>query len=147
MAARHGDWVVMSALLRQGVSINTEKKPVYGDTSAEQHDIFCPLIAAVAFKHKDLIDKILSVPQLNINLANMQGRTALMYAASQCDEDLVLLLLKCGANRSVSQCMSGGSLSQCVCVCVCMCDSIHELWVNDSASVLLSGPTIVCARF
>lgn len=102
LAARHGDWVVMSALLRQGVSINLRKPVAIADFPvSELHDMFSPLIAAVAYSQSELVEKILNVPLLEIDITNQRGSTALIYAATAGDESLVLMLLSKGADRYI----------------------------------------------
>jgi hypothetical protein len=127
LASKHGDWVVMSALLRQGISINTTRPtniPLVaatattntqaalmmqanaqykqqlmqpqlpqaqavtsvpqgqapGASTKTSYETYTPLIAAVVHKKTDILQHILAIKQINLDLQNELGRTALMYA-------------------------------------------------------------------
>ena len=97
LAAKHGDWTVLSALLRQGVSINATQKIIVGKD--RHYELHCPLIAAAAFNQKELLKRIVKVKDIDINAVNKLDQTALMYAAHNGDEVIVMTLLKAGANR------------------------------------------------
>lgn len=97
LAAKHGDISVMEALLCQGVSINAKKD--HTGAGGFQHDLYTPLIAACAYRQTELITAILTIPQVDLNIQNKIGMTALMYAASHGDEQVVLSLLSKKADR------------------------------------------------
>ncbi len=99
LAAKHGDWLVMKALLCQGISINATRQHVHPQTKEILHELYTPLIAAVAYGQKDLVKQMLELPEIDVNVSNLLGQTPLMYAATRGDEALVLKLLKSGANR------------------------------------------------
>jgi ankyrin repeat protein len=103
LAAKHGDWRVMNALLSQGVSINARKKHFVdgAGNTAISHELATPLIAAVAYNQKELVTSLITNTELNvdINATNEIGQSALVYAASLENESMVLFLLKHGANR------------------------------------------------
>jgi ankyrin repeat protein len=101
LAAKHGDWTVMSALLCQGVSINTQRNHMSKTGDQLHHELFTPLLAAVAHGQAEVVKRILDVPGVNVNLANSLNQTALMFAAARGDESTVLLLLSRGADRWV----------------------------------------------
>lgn len=101
LAAKHGDWTVMSALLCQGVSINTKRNHMSKTGDQVQHELYTPLLAAAAHGQFEVMKKILDVPEVNVNLANSLNQTALMFAAARGDEQVVLLLLNRGADRWV----------------------------------------------
>jgi ankyrin repeat protein len=101
LAAKHGDWTVMSALLCQGVSINTQRNHMGKNSDALQHELYTPLLAAVAYGQMEIVKQILDVPGVDVNLANPLNQTALMFAAARGDESVVLLLLSRGADRWV----------------------------------------------
>ena len=66
-----GDWLVMRALMWQGVSINTQRQHVGG--KGVQHELHTPLIAAAAHGQVDLLKNILSLPELEIDAVNLVG--------------------------------------------------------------------------
>jgi ankyrin repeat protein len=103
LAAKHGDWLVMKSLLCQGVSINKTKQHINPKTKDYVHELYTPLIAAVAYGQHSLIQQMLDSlsSELDVNQANLLGQTPLMYAATRGDEGIVLKLLKVGANRKV----------------------------------------------
>lgn len=101
LAAKHGDWAVMQALLCQGVSINTQRNHLNKTTEALQHELYTPLLAAVAHGQHEIVKHILNVPDVDVNLTNLHNQTALMFAAARGDENTVLLLLSRGADRWV----------------------------------------------
>jgi ankyrin repeat protein len=101
LAAKHGDWTVMQALLCQGVSINTQRNHQSKTTDQLQHELYTPLLAAVAYGQTEMVKHILDVPGVDVNLANSLNQTALMFAAARGDENVVLLLLSRGADRWV----------------------------------------------
>lgn len=118
IAAKHGDWTVVKALLNQGVSVNAT--PVIASESASKDvnastmlsnnigmisssnnspDLYTPLIAAASHGQHDIIKQLLHVPDINVNIANLEGQTALMFAAGRGDEPIVLQLLNNKADR------------------------------------------------
>lgn len=99
LAAKHGDWRVMSALLLQGVSINELK--CHTRDGVRRLELDHALIAAAAFGKTDLVKTMFRFCRslLNVNIANTVGQTALMYAAACGVEDLVLELLSNGCDR------------------------------------------------
>jgi ankyrin repeat protein len=109
LAAKHGDWVVMRALLCQGVSINTQRQHMNRAGDAIQYELFTPLLAAVAHGQMEVVRHIVSHPDVDINLANGLNQTALMFASARGDESVVLLLLYHGADRWVLD--SGGYIA------------------------------------
>eukprot|EP01033_Poteriospumella_lacustris_P005584 gene5584-3993_t len=128
LAAKHGDWLVMKALLLQGISINVVKEHVHPQ-KGRHYELDTPLIAAVSHGQYELVKKLLTelptyaagsssgsgpvadtaadddmmiFPQvLDVNQVNTIGQSALMYAAARGEENIVLLLLKHGADRYV----------------------------------------------
>lgn len=131
MASRHDDWAVMSALLRQCVSINTMRddaptsaQPMHSVANRRRsksivdekitleveaqwksfNSTYTPLIAAAAHCNTVLVMNMLRLAPiiyLDLNCRNQQGRTALMYAAQQLNEGLILMLLNAGADRTI----------------------------------------------
>lgn len=99
LAAKHGDWTVLSALLAQEVSINTERIHMNKINDTIQYELYTPLLAAVAYGQEVIVRKILEISDINVNLANPLNQTALMFAAARGDENIILLLLNHGADR------------------------------------------------
>lgn len=117
LAAKHGDIRVSRALIAQGASINTRRKHFCG--SNMKHQLYTPLIAAAAYGQIDYINFLLEVSEqnknnkqsaqpnapsifdeLDVDVVNPDGHTALMCAAMVGHEKIVLLLLNRGkANR------------------------------------------------
>ena len=101
LAAKHGDWSVVSALLRQGVSINFQSDAEDAQRSSQTLDTYTPLITAVAHGHVELTRRLLSIPKVNVNKVTPLNQTALIFAACKGSEPLVLLLLQAGADRTI----------------------------------------------
>eukprot|EP01041_Mallomonas_annulata_P004795 gene4795-9559_t len=114
-AAKTEDWGMTIALLRQGVSINSTVK-LFSDKGAIHHELYSPLIAAAAYGHIEYIKKLFDMQLINefvmyhidldekcyridINMTNLLGQSALIYAAARGDEELVLFLIRNGADR------------------------------------------------
>lgn len=100
LASKHGDWTVLNCLLRQGVLINSRLRHETAH-SGIQHEVFTPLIAAVAYGQQLLVEKLIQVPGIDVNLPNLCQQTPLMYAATRGDESTVVALLKAGADRNL----------------------------------------------
>ena len=62
-------------------------------------ELFTPLIAACAHNRADVVVNLLKHPKIDVNLTNSKGQTPLMYAAAVGNVDLVLPLLRAGADR------------------------------------------------
>lgn len=73
------------------------------DSSSENQFIVgeTPLIVAVYYKKYDIIRLLLKAPNLQLNLCDSHGWSALHYAVYNKSEELVLLLLKKKCNRNI----------------------------------------------
>ncbi len=95
-AAATCDWGQVKALHKQGVSLNSRH---YIRTRAGwHHDSFTPLIACCSHGHVPLMQWLLEAGA-DVNVRNVMGQTPLMHASLQGEEELILSLLKAGANR------------------------------------------------
>lgn len=74
---------VKRLLTNQCADIN--KKSVVGDT---------PLICASRLNHTEIVEMLVSVPEIDVNATNKRGNTALSEAAAEGNMDAVKLLLK-----------------------------------------------------
>jgi len=97
IVAWENNWPGVQALVKQGVSINSRHR--VHNSEGWHHERYTPLIAACASGHVELVTKLLTIPEVDVNLPNLLGQTPLMYSAALGSEGLVLLLLKMGANR------------------------------------------------
>jgi ankyrin repeat protein len=94
-AAKNNELVIVNALLEQGVSPNMTGK----FAGKIELAAFTPLIAAVSHGRRDIVRRLLDAPEINLELSNPKGETALIYAAAQGFGEIVLLLLLAGASR------------------------------------------------
>ena len=93
LAAKHGDWMILKSLLNQGVHINAIKLHyVNNDNQTIIHELYTALISAVTHGQHDIIHKILQIPEIDINLCNLEGRTALIYAAGKLIKRLTIFI-------------------------------------------------------
>lgn len=109
LAAKHGDWVVLKSLLYQGIGINTIHTHYEKDTNNTIvcHELATVLIAAVAYGQDELFKNLMGGrevrayvhDQLQVDVRNVRGETALMLAAARGSESMVLSLLRRGADR------------------------------------------------
>jgi ankyrin repeat protein len=118
LASKHGDWLVMKALLLQGVDINIIKEHYHAGKD-RRYELDTPLIAAASHGQYDLVKRLLTELStyagkeehdaemvmfhytVDVNLVNSIGQSALICAATRGEENLVLLLLKYGADRYI----------------------------------------------
>ncbi|GMI05845.1 hypothetical protein TrLO_g365 [Triparma laevis f. longispina] len=127
-ASGRGRWEDVVSLLLQGVDVNSRhnvlgggeeqdatwkemtfwgyKKDLdsgddnVGPSDAIRHELFSPLISACAYNRPRILLSLLKHPQIQTNLPNSKKQTPLMYAAAVGNLDLILPLLKAGADRT-----------------------------------------------
>lgn len=135
MAASHGDWKVVKALLNQGVDVNIleSHESVKGEP---RHELATPLIAAVASDEMTIVKNLLAGCEgsFDINRANALGMTPLMYAASQGNEAMVLKLLRSKADRSLKD---NAGLTAADWAARGRYDSLQRLLLNDPSKIFV----------
>jgi len=88
----------LDKLLEKGVDVNTTGTPSSPDLLASTTG----LMMAAMSKQVEVVERLLQVDQLDVNKRGMQDNTALTYAAGQGYKDIVLLLLRSGADPAVT---------------------------------------------
>ena len=88
--SRDGDQGRVQVLLAQGVNPNTQNGK--GET---------PLMLSVWFDRKGVVEHLLGHPNIDLEVRNQWGRTALLYAAASGNPQVVHLLLARGADTAV----------------------------------------------
>ncbi len=96
VAAATCGWGQVKALHKQGVSLNSQHYIRTRD--GWHHDSFTPLIACCSHGHVHLMQWLLGAGA-DVNVRNVIGQSPLMHASLQGEEELILSLLKAGANR------------------------------------------------
>lgn len=77
LAAKHGDWTVLQALLWQGVSVNVLKQHVHPQRASVHHELATPLIAAVAHGQREMVQHLLEEVPLMVALPSPPSSTPL----------------------------------------------------------------------
>ncbi|KAF5281784.1 hypothetical protein FQR65_LT14531 [Abscondita terminalis] len=92
LAAAHGDFAIMSALLERGLNINVPNKN--GET---------PLLVALR-EHRWVIAELLLLHGADVNtIENEYGRTCLHYVADSAEDKLMTLLIEKGCDVNAQQ--------------------------------------------
>jgi serine/threonine-protein phosphatase 6 regulatory ankyrin repeat subunit B len=138
LAAKHGDWLVMKALLSQGISINTIKEHYSKDNPPQLiHELYTPLIAAISHGQLELVKNILDEysNEINVNQCNLVQQSPLMYASILGDENIVVKLLKMGANRYHAD--KSDHTSSYYAKEISKNENIYQILINDPAQVFI----------
>ncbi len=96
-AAGQGKLELMDLLLKQGANPNTSS--VAGS----------PLVAAVQNRQRSAAQRLLQVPDIQVDLADPYGRTALMFATMHADATFVRSLLQHGAQPNIYEILTGNT--------------------------------------
>ena len=96
-AASVGNIELVDHLLKGGASVNADS------------DFGSALVGAVWNKRIAIAHDLLSLPNINVNLADQDGRTALIFAVIQGNLSLVRELILKGANPNIYEIESGNS--------------------------------------
>ncbi|RYH12609.1 ankyrin repeat domain-containing protein, partial [archaeon] len=99
LAVQHHDFVVLEALYHQILDINTIKLHYHPQTNVLLQELYCSLLAAVAYNYLDMCIYILKCPEVNVHVTSPSGYTALHYACYHHNENMILTLLAAGVNR------------------------------------------------
>merc|ERR1719500_2151253 len=85
-------------LLEKGVDVNTRGTP----SSAAVLSTTSGLMMAAMSNQVEIVERLLKVEAIDVNMRGMQENTALTFAAGQGYKDIVLMLLRSGADPSVT---------------------------------------------
>eukprot|EP00091_Calanus_sinicus_P000772 TRINITY_DN10709_c0_g1_i1.p1 TRINITY_DN10709_c0_g1~~TRINITY_DN10709_c0_g1_i1.p1 ORF type:complete len:211 (-),score=44.24 TRINITY_DN10709_c0_g1_i1:106-738(-) len=105
-ACAMGNLERIERLLEKGVDVNTTGTPSSPDVLSTTSG----LMMAAMSNQVEVVERLVKLDNLNINMRGMQENTALTFAAGQGYKDIVLILLRSGADSSVTNSSGKSSL-------------------------------------